>query len=97
MATIFNTRVGNRQYGLQFETDDEEKFSFVEKAARKVMDKTDEGVWLAQADGTHFCSCCGKDVLYNFSGEEMCSNYCPHCGLIMKKVENYNDEKSSEI
>ena len=37
MATIFNTRVGHRQYNLQFETDDEEKFLFVEKAAKRAI------------------------------------------------------------
>lgn len=37
MATIFNTRVGLNQYSLQFETDNEEKFLFVEKAAKRAM------------------------------------------------------------
>ena len=42
--------------------------------------------WDWQSGGTHFCSECGTDALFNYEGEEFCSLYCPHCGLIMTKV-----------
>lgn len=45
------------------------------------------GYWDWQHDGTHFCSECGTDALFNFEGEEFCSFYCPHCGAIMKEIK----------
>ena len=47
--------------------------------------------WDWQHDGTHFCSECGTDALFNYEGEEFCSLYCPHCGLFMTKVVDKDD------
>jgi hypothetical protein len=42
--------------------------------------------WDWQHDGTHFCSECGTDALFNYEGEEFCSLWCPHCGCFMTEV-----------
>ena len=44
--------------------------------------------WDWQCDGTHFCSECGTDALYNYEGKEFCSLRCPHCGAVMTHQED---------
>lgn len=38
MATEFNTQVGNREYRLQFETDNEEQYLLMQSVARRCVD-----------------------------------------------------------
>ena len=38
MATEFNTQVGNREYRLQFETDNEEQYLLTQSVARRCVD-----------------------------------------------------------
>jgi hypothetical protein len=44
--------------------------------------------WDWQHDGSHFCSECGTDALFNYEGEEFCSLWCPHCGCFMTHQED---------
>lgn len=34
--------------------------------------------------GCYVCSCCGCDNYINEAGEDILSNYCPHCGAKME-------------
>ena len=43
-----------------------------------------DGEWLEQADGTHYCSNCGKDATYTYDGVEVCGVVCPYCATRMK-------------
>ena len=47
--------------------------------------------WDYQIDGTHFCSDCGTNALYNYEGKEICSNWCPACGCFMTEVRNKDE------
>lgn len=38
--------------------------------------------WERQVDGTHYCSHCGHDALFNYEGEEMLLQFCG-CGAKM--------------
>lgn len=38
MATSWKSQQGGREYSLQFETDEKEKYIFIEKAARMAVD-----------------------------------------------------------
>ena len=40
MATEFNTQVGNGEYRLQFETDNEAQYLLMQSAARRCIDRT---------------------------------------------------------
>lgn len=42
MATSWKSQVGGGKYCLQFETTDYEKYKEVEKAAQKMVDKSDK-------------------------------------------------------
>ena len=56
--------------------------------AKKEYVEREVAYWDWQRDGTHFCSYCGTDALFNDEGTEFCSFYCPHCGRTMTKVVN---------
>ena len=48
--------------------------------------------WEWENDGTHWCSECGYDALYECSCvepyiyKESLSNVCPHCGRLMTEI-----------
>ena len=43
--------------------------------------------WDWRNNGTHFCSNCGHNALYNCEHQEICSNFCYHCGKLMIDIE----------
>ena len=97
MATIFNTRVGHRQYNLQFETDDEEKFLFVEKAAKRAMNGDLKEVDIVYCGECQFaddkcayglvCACPYNGIGGAFVAE---TDYCSSG----KRKENKNDSRT---
>ena len=50
----------------------------------------DEATWMAHGDPTafHYCSECKEQTLIDEFGEEILSNFCPHCGAPMKGVDD---------
>lgn len=49
------------------------------------------GCWLANSDGTHFCSECGRDALH-YQFDKLCfreelSDFCHNCGAKMDLKE----------
>lgn len=86
MATSFKSQQGNGEYSLQFETDNEEKYKLVEKAAEMAVDgktaadvtKVKHGRW-RKSGNEKKCSLC-KFIYYNNNDD---FNYCPNCGAKM--------------
>lgn len=56
------------------------------EAIRKLIAEipAEHSEWVKQLDGTHYCLNCGHDAPHTYIGRELCSDYCPHCGLIMR-------------
>lgn len=80
-AVAFLENMAASRYLIQcFEN--KEKFPAVDVAPIKYA------YWDWQCDGTHFCSECGTDALFNYEGEEFCSTWCPHCGCYMTHQED---------
>ena len=47
------------------------------------------GRWIESWGGKwHSCSVCGGIPPFNFKGEDLLTDYCPHCGAKMDEVEN---------
>lgn len=63
----------------------------VKSAPTADVQEVKHGHWIEQADGTHFCSNCGRDALYEVmtcnaievSFKEKQTDICPHCGATM--------------
>lgn len=85
MGTSWKAQLGDGAYCLQFQTDDKEKYKFVEKAAQMVMDgkhnadvvEVRHGYWKDNNNGTFTCSECG--------GKASKMNWCGCCGAKMDK------------
>lgn len=46
------------------------------------------GRWVESWGGKwHSCSVCGGIPPFNFKGEDLITDYCPHCGAKMDEVE----------
>lgn len=47
--------------------------------------------WKQQHNGTHYCTGCGTNALFDNNGNEFCSFHCPTCGRLMPKVVDMNE------
>lgn len=43
------------------------------------------GRWMYGEDVDLVCSVCGKDALSDWTCQQICTDYCPHCGAKMKR------------
>ena len=96
MATYWQSQQGSGKYGLQFTTDDKEKYKFVEKAAQMAVDgkvsvsggnEVKHGEWQRQKNGFYFvCSVCGKAAATK-------GNFCHNCGAEMDGGKKDEKEK----
>lgn len=54
------------------------------------------GNWIGNRDGTHFCSECGRDALYERVSDTYFKEYLPdvccHCGAVMRINECLEDK-----
>jgi hypothetical protein len=98
--TFFNTGAGKDGYFLHFETDDKEKYLYMQEQARKCIDNvhtTDfapvvHAHWIPQhqtALGLYpfECSRCGRWETVEFINDINNMPYC-HCGAKMDEKEN---------
>lgn len=94
MATSWKSQQGNGKYALQFETDDKEKYKFVEKASQMAVDgkttadvvEVRHGKWIKPTRySQEYCNQCGMTPKMIFG---ILPDYCPHCGAKMKGDEN---------
>lgn len=103
--TFFNTQQGpDIGYRLQFETDDKDKFLFMQEQARKCVDNrykdnaVRRGHWIPSPDVMNpiRCSECNMPAPFaarenEFGDFEICrypSSYCHECGAKMDGKEN---------
>ena len=85
MATSWKSQQGNGEYRLQFETDNEEEYKLVEKAAQMAMDGKTEADFEEVKHGywkhNLYCSVCG--YLYDTGEYTNAKDFCPNCGAKM--------------
>ena len=56
--------------------------SFIKKSPTADVVEVRHGRWINENFYTH-CSACGKMAIYDKYGQEVESDYCPHCGAKM--------------
>ena len=99
MATSWKSQQGNGEYRLQFETDNEEKYKLVEKAAQMAMDgKTTADVeevkhsrW-ENISGFDVCNICGTSPAYCEPKPNNPKGYPPYCHNCGAKMDGGNAE-----
>lgn len=96
--TGYNSQTAKGEYKLQFETDDYDKFRYVEEAARRCVDNRRIEVcspvvhahWIKNRDRKEAaCSVCTLIISDDIGDIEKICHYCPSCGSKM-------DEEATE-
>jgi len=94
--TLFNTQIGNGEFRLQFETDDKNKFLYMQEKARRCVDnkiESDQPVhahWVrmhvSEIEDAFVCSRCQRVTTFHKNAPfEIVLEECPycHCGAKM--------------